>query len=75
MPGDRGAGDQIGRGRPFGALVAGNVIDAPLERDEMKLAANNGERHFEAICTALLDKGLLAGYTHARGVSYPIPGE
>ena len=53
----------------------GNVLDRPLEQDEMKLAANNGERHFEAICTARLDKGLLAGYTHARGVSYPIPGE
>ena len=39
--------------------------DRPLEQDEMKLVANNGERHFEAICDALLDKGDLAGYSRA----------
>ena len=53
----------------------GNVIDRPLEQDEMKLARSDGQRHFEAICDALLDKGDLAGYTRAGGVSYPIPGE
>ncbi len=51
----------------------GNVIDRPLEQDEMQLAANNGERHFQAICDALLDKGELAGY--AGPVKYPVPGE
>ena len=53
----------------------GNVIDRPLEQDEMKLAANNGERHFQVICDALLDKGDLAGYSRTGGVTYPIPGE
>ena len=53
----------------------GNVIDRPLEQDEMKLAANNAEAHFNAICDALLDKGDLAGYSRAGGVTYPIPGE
>ena len=43
----------------------GNVIDRPLEQDEMKLASNDGERNFQAICTALLAKGDLAGYTRA----------
>ena len=53
----------------------GNVIDKPLEQDEMKLAGSDGQRHFEAICDALLDKGELAGYSRAGGVTYPIPGE
>ena len=53
----------------------GNVIDRPLEQDEMKLAGSDGQRHFEAICDALLDKGELAGYSRAGGVTYPIPGE
>ena len=35
----------------------GNVIDQPLEQDEMQLAANDGERHVQVICDALLDKG------------------
>ena len=52
----------------------GNVIDRPLEQDEMKLAGSDGQRHFEAICDALLDKGDLTGYTRP-GVTYPIPGE
>ena len=39
----------------------GNVIDRPLEQDEMKLAPSDGEQHFRAICDALLDKGDLAG--------------
>ena len=51
----------------------GNVIDRPLEQDEMKLAENNGARHFEAICAALVDKGELVRY--AGPVKYPIPGE
>ena len=51
----------------------GNVIDRPLEQDEMKLASNDGERHFQVICDALLDKGDLAGY--AGPVRYPVPGE
>ena len=53
----------------------GNVIDRPLEQDEMKLAPSDGERHFRAICDALLDKGDLAGYSRPGGVTYPIPGE
>ena len=52
----------------------GNVIDRPLEQDEMKLAGSDGQRHFEAICDALKEKGDLARYTSA-GVTYPIPGE
>ena len=51
----------------------GNVIDRPLEQDEMRLASNDGERHFQVICDALLDKGDLAGY--AGPVRYPVPGE
>ena len=51
----------------------GNVIDRPLEQDDMKLAGSDGQRHFEAICDALQDKGDLAGY--AGPVEYPIPGE
>ena len=51
----------------------GNVIDRPLEQDEMKLIGSDGQRHFEAICDALQDKGDLAGY--AGPVEYPIPGE
>ena len=39
----------------------------------MKLAGSDGQRHFEAICDALKEKGDLAGYS--RGVEYPIPGE
>ena len=38
----------------------------------MKLAPSDGERHFRAICDALLKKGLLAGYVGP--VKYPIPG-
>ena len=53
----------------------GNVIDRPLEQDEMKLAGSDGQRHFEAICDALLDKGELARYSRVGGVTYPIPGE
>ena len=53
----------------------GNVINRPLEQDEMKLASNDCEKHFLSICDALLDKGDLAGYARAGGVSYPIPGE
>ena len=41
----------------------------------MKLAGSDGQRHFEAICDALVEKGDLAGYTRAGGVTYPIPGE
>ena len=51
----------------------GNVIDRPLEQDEMRLAGSDGQRHFEAICDALMKKGELAGYS--RGVEYLIPGE
>ena len=51
----------------------GNVIDRPLEQDEMKLAGADGERHFRGICDALLKKGLLAGYVGP--VQYPVPGE
>ena len=53
----------------------GNVIDRPLEQDEMKLAANDAQRHFKAICDALVDKGDLVGYSSKEGVTYPIPGE
>ena len=66
MPGDRGEGAEV--------WWRGNVIDRPLEQDEMKLAGSDGQRHFEAICDALVDKGELAGYSSA-GVTYPIPGE
>ena len=51
----------------------GNVIDRPLEQDEMKLASNDGERHFQGIVDALVEKGDLAGYVGP--VKYPIPGE
>ena len=51
----------------------GNVIDRPLEQDEMKLAGSDGQRHFEAICDALKEKGELVGYVGP--VKYPIPGE
>lgn len=51
----------------------GNVIDRPLEQDEMKLAPNDGQRHFQSIVDALLDKGDLAGYMGP--VKYPVPGE
>ena len=51
----------------------GNVIDRPLEQDEMQLASSDGERHFQGIVDALMKKGDLAGYS--RGVEYPIPGE
>ena len=51
----------------------GNVIDRPLEQDEMKLASNDCEKYFLSICDALLDKGDLAGY--AGPVRYPVPGE
>ena len=51
----------------------GNVIDRPLEQDEMKLAGSDGERHFQAICDALKEKGELAGYVGP--VEYPVPGE
>ena len=51
----------------------GNVIDKPLEEDEMKLASNDGQRHFEAICDALLKKGDLAGYVGP--ITYAVPGE
>ena len=51
----------------------GNCIDRPLEQDEIKIAPSDGERHFQAICDALLDKGELAGY--AGPVKYPVPGE
>ena len=53
----------------------GNVIDRPLEQDEMKLAGSDGQRHFEAICEALISKGELAGDMRAGDVTYPIPGE
>ena len=53
----------------------GNVIDRPLEQDEMKLAPSDGERQFGHICDALLEKGELVGYTRPGGVKYPIPGE
>ena len=53
----------------------GNVIDRPLEQDEMLLAASDGERHFQGIVDALMKKGDLVGYTRAGGVTYPIPGE
>ena len=70
------AGVAVGRGRGRRTLWwRGNVIDKPLEQDEMKLAGSDGQRHFEAICDALLDKGELAGYSRAGGVTYPIPGE
>ena len=52
----------------------GNVIDRPLEQDEMKLAGSDGQRHFQAIADALVARGELAGYSSA-GVTYPIPGE
>ena len=52
----------------------GNVIDRPLEQDEMKLAGSDGQRHFQGIVDALMKKGDLVGYTRA-GVTYPIPGE
>ena len=52
----------------------GNVIDRPLEQDEMLLAASDGERHFQSV-DALMKKGDLVGYTRAGGVTYPIPGE
>ena len=53
----------------------GNVIDRPLEQDEMKLAGSDGQRHFQGIVDALMEKGDLVGYTRADGVTYPIPGE
>ena len=51
----------------------GNVIDAPLERDEMKLAGSDGETKFQQIVDALQAKGELAGYTGP--VEYKVPGE
>ena len=64
---------QSGEGEHSEVWWRGNSLDAPLERDEMKLAGSDGERHFKAICDALKEKGDLAGYS--RGVEYPIPGE
>ena len=72
VPGNGGTGDTIRRGRGCRTLVA-RKCDRPLEQDEMKLASNDGERHFQVICDALLDKGDLAGY--AGPVRYPVPGE
>ena len=51
----------------------GNVLDRPLEQDEMKLAGADGQRHFQGIVDALVEKGDLAGYVGP--VKYPIPGE
>ena len=51
----------------------GNVIDRPLEQDEMKLAPSDGQRHFQGIVDALMKKGDLAGYVGPA--KYPIPGE
>ena len=34
----------------------GNVLDRPLEQDEMKLAGADGQRHFQGIVDALVEK-------------------
>ena len=51
----------------------GNDTELPLEQDEMKLAGADGQRHFQGIVDALVEKGDLAGYVGP--VKYPIPGE
>ena len=53
----------------------GNVIDRPLEQDEMLLSKCDAKRRFGCIINALLAKGDLAGYSGQDGVTYPIPGE
>ena len=50
-----------------------NDAELPLEQDEMKLAGADGQRHFQGIVDALVEKGDLAGYVGP--VKYPIPGE
>lgn len=40
----------------------GNVIDRPLEQDEMMIAKCDGSARFQCIVDALLAKGELAGY-------------
>ena len=71
MPGDRRTGDTIRRGCRI--VVAQNDAELPLEQDEMKLAGADGQRHFQGIVDALVEKGDLAGYVGP--VKYPIPGE
>ena len=71
-----GTGAQVirsGEGEHSELWWRGNQIDAPLERDEMKLSSNNGERLFQSIVDALKEKGLLVGYVGP--VKYSVPGE
>ena len=42
---------------------SGNVIDRPLEQDEMLISKSSGSAGFQSIVDALLTKGELAGYS------------